>query len=546
MVLTLLAVLVCFFGNYLPGLLIVQRLRLSDLGQVLPAFMIGAAINTTVLTLWSFLGPITPVYCVGVVLFGLLMVASIPSFRQVIWQELRQLTELPIVLKVLVAAIVVGAVFAANETADGFDEGLYYIQTVRWLQEFGTVPGLGNLHNRFAYNASWHTLASGFTFISDGYYNDLGIALFLSMAIFVIGQLGQVLRQGLDVRLFFLLVWVFLLTNIFSKANSISADFPAFVVGFFVGYMVLLIFSGLLKVSRSALLFFFGLLPWALTIKLSSLPFACITGALLVGYTWRQSYTLWPRLLLLAGVVLLPFVARGWVLSGYLFYPLTFTAVGSPDWQVPVAEVELERLSIQNAAKLVPLDVWVQNRFVPASEWFVQWVEKTNGDILIPVVIALLGAVALWIMRKRISPLLLLYAWVLLALTVQMLYMVPDLRFIYAQPWLVIAIGAGVVGGQLSKKVQTYTFYGLMVVQSVGFILIAVNAAKRFDGCWIVGNPAPTKQVYQWQTQDKQVIHVVSDGDQCWNSTFPCIPNYECGKIETRMGTYASGFRVVK
>src|ERR1700730_2743866 len=35
------------------------------------------------------------------------------------------------------------------------DSDSYHIQMVKWAQEYGTVPGIANLHIRFGYNSSW-------------------------------------------------------------------------------------------------------------------------------------------------------------------------------------------------------------------------------------------------------------------------------------------------------------------------------------------------------------------------------------------------------
>lgn len=36
-----------------------------------------------------------------------------------------------------------------------YDSYLYHAQSIRWIEEYGVVPGLGNLHNRLAYNSSF-------------------------------------------------------------------------------------------------------------------------------------------------------------------------------------------------------------------------------------------------------------------------------------------------------------------------------------------------------------------------------------------------------
>jgi hypothetical protein len=43
-----------------------------------------------------------------------------------------------------------------------YDTDLYHAQIVRWHNEYGTPPGLGNLHARLAFNSSWLSLAALF------------------------------------------------------------------------------------------------------------------------------------------------------------------------------------------------------------------------------------------------------------------------------------------------------------------------------------------------------------------------------------------------
>lgn len=45
-----------------------------------------------------------------------------------------------------------------------YDSGLYHFNTIRWLNEYPLVPGLGNLHGRLAYNQSFFTYAASVNF----------------------------------------------------------------------------------------------------------------------------------------------------------------------------------------------------------------------------------------------------------------------------------------------------------------------------------------------------------------------------------------------
>ena len=46
------------------------------------------------------------------------------------------------------------------------DTESYHIQSIKWIQEYGSVPGLVNLHERFGFNSSWFSSIALFSFSS--------------------------------------------------------------------------------------------------------------------------------------------------------------------------------------------------------------------------------------------------------------------------------------------------------------------------------------------------------------------------------------------
>lgn len=46
-------------------------------------------------------------------------------------------------------------VYISSGSTWHYDTDLYHAQAIRWIEEFGAVKGLGNLHNRFAYNSAF-------------------------------------------------------------------------------------------------------------------------------------------------------------------------------------------------------------------------------------------------------------------------------------------------------------------------------------------------------------------------------------------------------
>ena len=44
------------------------------------------------------------------------------------------------------------------------DTGLYHAQSIKWIRNYPVVPGLGNLHGRFAFNSMFFVISGPFTF----------------------------------------------------------------------------------------------------------------------------------------------------------------------------------------------------------------------------------------------------------------------------------------------------------------------------------------------------------------------------------------------
>jgi hypothetical protein len=93
---------------------------------------------------------------------------------------------------VLGALILLTALEISTHTPGNPDTGLYHAQTIRWIETFPAVPGLGNLHSRLAYNSSWLTLNAlfSFAFLSDQSYHTLP-------GLIVLAVCAQLLHRGL-------------------------------------------------------------------------------------------------------------------------------------------------------------------------------------------------------------------------------------------------------------------------------------------------------------------------------------------------------------
>ena len=87
------------------------------------------------------------------VIILLINVLIIIGFRKKLIQELHTLkNNIRYVMIFGVVALLI-MVLTAQEIGH-YDTLLYHAQSIRWIEEYGVVKGLGNLHNRLAYNSS--------------------------------------------------------------------------------------------------------------------------------------------------------------------------------------------------------------------------------------------------------------------------------------------------------------------------------------------------------------------------------------------------------
>lgn len=54
----------------------------------------------------------------------------------------------------------------ASQKPEAYDTALYHAQAIHLIEEYGCTKGLGNLHNRFAYNSSFLCLQALYSWAS--------------------------------------------------------------------------------------------------------------------------------------------------------------------------------------------------------------------------------------------------------------------------------------------------------------------------------------------------------------------------------------------
>lgn len=262
---------------------------------------------------------------------------------------------------------------------ENYDTGLYHAQMIHWIETYRAIPGLGNLADRLAFNSSWLVLSAlfSFAFLSVQSFHSLNGLLAVLMTAYALGRFEGLFKGKLGLSNLAAIALPFLLRRIFSlELSSPGTDLPAALLVWVV------ITISLAKIDEGSLAqrdhhYWLALILalFAVTIKLSVLLILLLPAY----FQFRQARPAQPVALAsaagLSALILFPWMARSFVLSGYLVYPLWQINIAQPDWQIPAGNVRGTAAWIRSWAKIATNQrEWVES--LPVSAWLPIWYQN--------------------------------------------------------------------------------------------------------------------------------------------------------------------------
>jgi len=228
-----------------------------------------------------------------------------------------------------------------------YDNGLYYLQAVKWASEQPIAIGLVNLYDRLAFNNSWflvsalleHPLAAG----ESGWFVTL-----LPMA-FVAAAAGAAAgRVAAGSRTFPDLAMAALFLPLAQATEGLGSSAADPVLAILIPFILVLCAQALESTQRAEAEAAILLSILAVTIKLSAAPLAL--GGIVLLIALRRA---WParRLMVLAALAMVPWGLRSILLSGCLFYPVASTCIAGLSWTQDRADIRRLATWIQSWAR---------------------------------------------------------------------------------------------------------------------------------------------------------------------------------------------------
>ncbi len=399
------------------------------------------------------------------------------------------------------AAILVLFLVFAYGTSTGvihYDTGLYHAQSIRWIEEYGIVPGLGNLHSRLAYNSAAFCLSALYSmaFLGGQSYHccagflAFGLALVCMEGItkerikgFCAPRTGSPLSKP---RLsdFARLTAVYYLLMIFDEMVSPASDY----------FMVLLVFFIVIRwlelIERKESAY----LPYALLCVLGvSVVTVKLSGALILLLTLKPAVMMIKekrgkeivKFLVLGVLTILPFLVRNVILSGWLVYPFTSVDLFSFTFKIPKGMADYDAREIQ---------VWgrgfsdVERYGEAPCKWLPEWAAGLDGSNKVFLMLALVGILLFTgyllyaiIKKKKDMADFLHVGGTLLACFLFWLLSAPLIRYGCVFLWMFPVMMWGYLYLKISPHIDRFKIY-FIVVMLFGIYKLAAFGMEVYEG----------------------------------------------------------------
>ncbi|MBD2122028.1 LIC_10190 family membrane protein [Trichocoleus sp. FACHB-262] len=512
------------------------------------ALWLGLIVLAVALLGTSLLLPLSPVVG-GLVTVALVAASLLPrSARQevVAW---RVNLSPRLILGISILALAIAAITTRQVT--WIDTGIYHYGSIRWLSEFGTVPGLALLKKQFGFASSWFALAAPLNPVGlGGRVSALpnGFAILLAVLHFWVSLTRSFTTQAKlsdwFATLFFGLVLPPLLfTHLLSVILvSPSPDIPVIFLTGVVAWSILVISEqrtdsvnagpkSILEPELIPLILAAG----AVTIKLTALPILLI-ASLFYLVAKRPSF----KRLLMGGAVLggllLPMLLFSLVTSGCPLYPSTFLCLDLP-WSQTVQEAK------QLAEVTRGWGTWFGSAptGVSATLWlFWQWFNAIGSSKLIVLLIGLSIVSMIYVFRTVISQQNQGQLWVLGLAVVGTSFMMlqsPLLRFGIGYVVLLPVLSVAILFHaklqnrciELNKRFtanphrQKYRWQSWVLLCSGTLVLVALSQSPVRSR--LVLPPAlPKTKLTQQQVNNVVYFSPQNSKGACWAAEIPCSP----------------------
>ena len=428
-----------------------------------------------------------------------------------------------------------------------YDTGLYHAQAIRWIEEYKVVPGLGNLHMRLAYNSAFMSLQALFSLgwlveqslhTLNGFFCLAALSYAFStmrlwgpescrvsdllkcvMVIFVVQKRYDISSSGTDILALLLILYIFIKWSEYRERGLED--------GVLYGYLCLLS-------------------VYAVTVKLSAASAVVLAVYPLYLFIKKRNVRGIIAHVVAGVVILLPFLIRNVIISGYLVYPYGGLDLFDFDWKMDKEILARDSLDIKMFARGIRNPAEYDTSMIG---WIPRWfLNQSMGNRVVLVVGALCIPAALYLLWKSLREKKYAQGALLVASLVNLFFWLaaaPHMR--YGGPYIYILVavtlGTGTEGFAYRDRILSVVAVIALVPFLVSYGGKLVEIPETLQEYLVRQPNYPSWQSTQYPVGN-QHIWKPDEGDLSGYFAFPATPQgNQLNVLELRGESFREGFR---
>ncbi len=521
--------------NYLLGYLVKHTLKFET-GFGLQA-LLGLILTSVICGITAVFVPINQAVLCALIIIALAI--GLVFFKNIISESKAQLSSIhnPINWSIIITAAICLAAYSSGFSKIN-DDGLYYIQTGLWLNKYGFVHGLSNLHVTLGLCSSWHILQALFSFSNQIHLNDLNGFILLVYLLYFLENYEVSTNKVfslLQITVVFILSIPFL-----SAPNPDWAVIVISAITFDLFYN---------KTNNQYIPITLLLTAFTVSIKFSAIALIILSLYCLY-YSIQQNNLKRITPCLLFGILIITLlIIKNIYQTGYPVYPYKPLAITQLDYTTPPEIVSYYSNGIRTWAisdKFKPNEVAEVNAI---GNWnYIKALITRGGikgfiNILILLIAFVTGGVLVFgqIKKQPNQPISVLHAVNIISILIWLI-IAPQYRFALPMLLFYIAwIGEFIINkytpqftGLLKPQWLLLPIVFMFIIALVGFDLGGNDTSKYIGKIEKISMAHLLKPMPQYPFQydtlviDKQQYYYTHNNRYCWDAPLPCLPeSYE-------------------
>ena len=434
------------------------------------------------------------------------------------------------------------------------DTESYHIQTIKWIQEYGSVPGLVNLHVRFGFNSSWFSSVAFFSFSSKttGGFTVMNGVISLWLCYWFIEKIDQFKNEN-NVQASFAILSAFIVSLVIwplIRGNAATTNYD-----FITTTVALILFTEVFFSEKASPSIEWIIWPaYLITVRLINFPLLILSLFAFIWLIKQKNFKATFLPIAYCLLLIIPFVTRSIIISGFPFYPATLFDFTNVDWKADTRITDDFREFIKYFNRVSTEYYDIEQTKALGAAWIFAWFQHLFLFDKILVLAGIPGilftVIKLFTQKSTYSKSIIT---VIMALwSISWFIIAPDPRFVYG----VLLFGTLLLLYHLISFIKdAKSFKPLLNV----FIILMIGVSSYY----LVSKPLKQTEYRSWVSPLKlpqpPVKEFVIDGvtfripasinnnwnARCYGTELPCL--YEIDpRLKLRGKKISSGFRLEK